>query len=229
MLADRGAAFVAYYRVSTDRQGRSGLGLEAQREAVACFLAGHPSAALLGEFTEVESGKRADRPQLAAALALARRRQATLVIAKLDRLARSVAFIAGLMEGGAPFVACDNPHATPLTIHILAAVAQHEREAISARTKAALAVAKARGTRLGNPDAAPARVLAAAANRAAAARRAEAVRPLAERLTGQGLSLRAIARELEERRIPTARGGRWYAASVRVLLKHHEAIQAGEV
>jgi DNA invertase Pin-like site-specific DNA recombinase len=221
-------AFVAYYRVSTDRQGRSGLGLEAQREAAARFLAGHPGAALLGEFTEVESGSRADRPQLAAALALARRRRrrATLVIAKLDRLARSVAFIAGLMEGGAPFVACDNPHATPLTIHILAAVAQHEREAISARTKAALAVVKARGTRLGNPNAAPARVLAAVANRAAAARRAEAVRPLAERLAGQGLSLRAVARELEERRIPTARGGRWYAATVRALLMCHELAKA---
>lgn len=222
MPADRGAAFVAYYRVSTNRQGRSGLGLEAQREAVARFLAGHPGAALLSEFTEVESGKRADRPQLAAALALARRRRATLVIAKLDRLARSVAFIAGLMEGGVPFVACDNLHATSLTIHMLAVMAQHEREAISARTKAALAVAKARGTRLGNPDGRAARELAAAANREAAARRAEAVRPLAERLAGQGLSLRAIARELEERRIPTARGGRWHAASVRVLLIHHE-------
>ena len=219
-------AFVAYYRVSTDRQGRSGLGLDAQREAVARFLVGHPEAALLGEFTEVESGKRADRPQLAAALALARRRRATLVIAKLDRLARSVAFIAGLMEGGAPFVACANPHATPLTTHILAAMAQHEREAISARTRAALSVAKARGTRLGNPDAAPARVLAAVANRTAAARRAEAVRPLAKRLAGQGLSLRAIARELEERRVPTARGGRWHAASVRALLMCHEITQA---
>jgi DNA invertase Pin-like site-specific DNA recombinase len=184
MPADRAATFVAYYRVSTDRQGRSGLGLQAQREAVARFLAGHPGAALLGEFTEVESGKRADRPQLATALALARRGRATLVIAKLDRLARSVAFIAGLMEGGAPFIACDNPHAMPLTIHMLAAVAQHEREAISARTKAALAVAKARGTRLGNPDPAPARLLAAVAIRAGAARRAEAVWPLAERLIG---------------------------------------------
>jgi len=221
-------AFVAYYRVSTDRQGRSGLGLEAQREAVARFLAGYGGTALLGEFTEVESGSRADRPQLAAALALAlaRRRRATLVIAKLDRLARSVAFIAGLMEGGAPFVACDNPYATPLTIHILAAVAQHEREAISARTKAALAVAKTRGTRLGNPNGAPARVLAAVANRAGAVRRAEAVRPLAERLAAQGLSLRAVARELEERRIPTARGGRWYAASVRALLMCHELAKA---
>ena len=220
MLADPGLlpAFVAYYRVSTDRQGRSGLGLDAQREAVARFLAGHSGAALLGEFTEVESGRRADRPQLAAALALARRRRATLVIAKLDRLARSVAFIAGLMEGEAPFVACDNPHATSLTIHILAAVAQHEREMISARTRAALAVAKARGTRLGNPDGRAARELAAEANRAGAARHAATVRPLAERLTRQGLSLRAVARELEERRILTARGGRWHAATVRALL-----------
>lgn len=212
------AGFVAYYRVSTDRQGRSGLGLEAQRQAVACYLTQRGAGALLGEFIEIESGRRVDRPQLAAALTLARRRRATLVIAKLDRLARSVAFIAGLMEGKAPFVACDNPHATPLTIHILAAVAQHEREMISARTKAALAVAKARGTKLGNPDGRAARVLAAEANRAGAVRYAEVVRPLAERLTGQGLSLRAVARELEERRILTARGGRWHAATVRALL-----------
>ena len=156
------AAFVAYYRVSTVRQGQSGLGLDAQRASVAAFVAGRGE--LVGEFVEVESGRKDDRPQLAAALDLCRRRRAVLVIAKLDRLARSVAFISNLMEGGAEFVACDMPEANRLTLHILAAVAEHEREMISTRTKAALAAAKARGVRLGNPrpDLAKARAVAAA-------------------------------------------------------------------
>src|SRR6516165_4391847 len=135
--------FVAYFRVSTDRQGKSGLGLEAQREAVMNFLNGGPWA-LVGEFTEVESGKRADRPQLEKALAACKRQKAKLVIAKLDRLSRNLAFVATLMESGVEFVAVDNPHANKLTVHILAAVAQHEREMISERTKAALAAAKKR-------------------------------------------------------------------------------------
>ena len=120
--------FVAYYRVSTVRQGRSGLGLDAQRQAVARFVG---AGQLAGEFTEIESGKRHNnRPQLAAALAECKKRRLTLVIAKLDRLARNVHFISGLMESGADFVAVDMPHATRLTIHILAAVAEHEREMI---------------------------------------------------------------------------------------------------
>ncbi len=139
---------VTYLRVSTDRQGQSGLGLDAQRAAVAAYVAGRP---VLGEFVEVESGRKDDRPQLAAALALCRQRRAVLVIAKLDRLARSVAFISNLMASGVEFVAADMPQANRLTVHILAAVAEHEREMISQRTKAALAAAKARGTRLGNP------------------------------------------------------------------------------
>ena len=146
------ADFVAYYRVSTDRQGASGLGLEAQRQAVARHMASGDR--LLAEFTVVESGRRdANCPQLHAALAQCRRRGATLLIARLDRLARNVAFIAGLMESGADFVAVDMPQANRLTIHILAAVAEHEREMISARTRAALAQARARGQRLGNPPA----------------------------------------------------------------------------
>jgi DNA invertase Pin-like site-specific DNA recombinase len=136
--------FVAYFRVSTDKQGKSGLGLEAQREAVMNYLNGGRWT-LVDEFTEVESGKRNDRPELEMALAACKRQKAKLVIAKLDRLGRNLAFIATLMESGVEFVAVDNPHANKLTVHILAAVAQHEREMISERTKAALQAAKKRG------------------------------------------------------------------------------------
>src|SRR6266478_2770642 len=142
--------FVAYYRVSTDRQGRSGLGLDAQREAVFRHLASQ-AGDLIGEFCEVESGRRSDRPQLAAAIAAAKKPRATLIIAKLDRLARNVHFISGLLESGVEFVAADNPHANKMTIQLLAVFGEFEREQISARTKAALQAAKARGTVLGNP------------------------------------------------------------------------------
>ena len=141
--------FVAYYRVSTEKQGRSGLGLEAQRRAVEAFLNGG-SWKLVHEFTEIESGKRAERPMLAEAMRAAKKQKATLVIAKLDRLSRNVAFIANLMETGVDFVAADMPQANKLTIHILSAVAEHEREMISQRTRAALSAAKNRGVRLGN-------------------------------------------------------------------------------
>ena len=164
--------FVAYYRVSTDRQGRSGLGLEAQREAVRHYLAS-VGGVLAAEHTEVETGKRSDRPELQRALAVCRRPKAKLLIAKLDRLSRNVAFIAALMDGNTEFVACDNPHATRLTLHILAAVAEHEREAISQRTKAALQAAKARGTRLGRNGA----ERLAPNNKAAAINRAEQLEP----------------------------------------------------
>jgi DNA invertase Pin-like site-specific DNA recombinase len=142
--------FVAYYRVSTDKQGRSGLGLEAQREAVRSFLNGG-NWSLADAVTEVESGKRNDRPELDRALGLCRLYGATLVVAKLDRLARNVAFISKLMESGVDFVAVDFPQANRLTVHILAAVAEHEAAMISQRTRAALAAAKARGVKLGNP------------------------------------------------------------------------------
>ena len=208
--------FVAYYRVSTDRQGRSGLGLDAQRAAVAAYIAGQGE--LAGEFTEIESGKKADRPQLAAALDLAVRRRAVLVIARLDRLARNVALIANLMDSRVEFVACDMPQANRLTLHILAAVAEHEREMISQRTKAALAAAKVRGTRLGSPDATKARTLASVKLRADAARFAGAVLPVIDSLKAEGLGLRAIARELERRGIKTARGGAWAAATVRAIM-----------
>lgn len=140
--------FVAYYRVSTQRQGRSGLGLEAQQAALRAYLNGSEWK-MLTEFTEVESGKRNDRAALAKALALCRVHRATLLVAKLDRLARNVAFISALMESGVEFSAVDFPQANRLTVHVLAAVAEHEATTISERTRAALAAAKARGTKLG--------------------------------------------------------------------------------
>jgi len=139
---------IPYYRVSTRKQERSGLGLEGQKAAVASF-AGSNGVRVLAEYTEVETGKRADRPELAKAIAQAKRCRATLVVAKLDRLARNVAFTSALMESGVDFVACDNPHANRLTIHILAAVAEDEARRISERTKDALAAAKRRGVKLG--------------------------------------------------------------------------------
>lgn len=212
------SSFVAYYRVSTARQGQSGLGLDAQRVAVSGFL--HGRGDLAGEFTEVESGRKNDRPQLAAALDLCRRRHAVLVIAKLDRLARNVAFVARLMESGVEFVAVDNPHANKLMLHMLAAFAEHERDQISARTVAALAAAKARGVRLGNPRmeevAARNRAVMAAA---AAPARARAL-PRAQALRSGGATLRAIAAALSAEGIPALRGGSWGPSSVRLLLQN---------
>ncbi len=143
--------FVSYLRVSTDKQGERGHGLDAQRKAVAEYLNGGEWE-LLGEFVEIESGKRGDRPKLAEALATCKKHRARLVIAKLDRLSRNVAFIATLMDGKTDFVCCDFPTANRLTLHILAAVAEHEREMIAKRTKDGLAAAKAKGVVLGNPD-----------------------------------------------------------------------------
>jgi DNA invertase Pin-like site-specific DNA recombinase len=165
--------FVAYYRVSTNKQGRSGLGLDAQRKAVADYLDGGKWE-LVGEFTEIETGKRADRPELERAIAACKKHRARLIIAKLDRLSRNVAFISALMERKVDFIAVDNPTATKFTIHILAAVAEFERDAISKRTTEALAAAKARGVTLGNY----ARI--AKAKQEATAARAEMVRPAIE-------------------------------------------------
>jgi len=141
--------FVAYYRVSTKGQEESGLGLEAQSMAVQVYLATHSGAELVAEFTEIESGKKKNRPELKEAVKLCKRQKATLVIAKLDRLARNVHFVSGLMETNVNFVACDNPHANRLMVHMLAAFAEHEREMISQRTKDGLQAAKARGVILG--------------------------------------------------------------------------------
>ncbi len=224
---------VAYYRVSTAAQGRSGLGLEAQQAAVAQFCGGR-GCDILGEFTEVESGKVNSRPELTKALHLAKVTGATLVVAKLDRLSRNVAFLAALQESGAPFVAADMPEANELTIHIMAAVAQAERKAISRRTKEALAAAKARGVKLGNPNGAAALVSADKGNvaslvaiKAGADRFAADLEPIVADIMGKGTtSLRTIAAELNRRGIVTRRGGAWHAATVRDLLQRQEVAAA---
>lgn len=214
---------VVYARVSTARQGASGLGLEAQQAAVQAYAAAQ-GLAIVAEYVEVESGKRTDRPQLAAAMAACALHRATLVIAKLDRLARNVHFISGLMEAGIDFVACDMPHANRLTLHLMAAMAEHEAAAISARTIAALAASKARGARLGNPNGAAALLAgckdaaaaSAASRRTAAADRAAAVRPLLNQLTAEGIATaRAAATELNRRGVPAPSGGIWYPQQVR--------------
>jgi DNA invertase Pin-like site-specific DNA recombinase len=215
--------FVAYYRVSTLKQGRSGLGLDAQREAVQTYLNGG-NWSIAAEYTEVESGKRADRPEFAKALAACRLHRATLVIAKLDRLARNVHFVANLMESGVEFVAADNPHANKLTIHILVAMAEHEAEMISVRTKAALAAAKKRGVTLGGfrgkVPTAKHRALSAAALRRKADSRAVDLASTIKTLQAAGAtSLRAIAYGLNAQGIPTARGqGTWSAIQVARVL-----------
>jgi DNA invertase Pin-like site-specific DNA recombinase len=211
--------FVAYFRVSTDKQGKSGLGLEAQREAVLQFLDGG-NWSLIGEFTEIESGKRNQRPELDRALAICKRHKARLVIAKLDRLSRNLAFIATLMDSGVEFVAVDNPHANKLTIHILAAVAEHEREMIAQRTKDALQAAKARGVVLGNPRLADARGRAVASLKADADRFAKNVAPIIHQIQSSGItSRRGIARSLNARGVNTARGGEWTAVQVGSILQ----------
>lgn len=222
--------FVAYFRVSTDAQGRSGLGLEAQREAVARHV-GSANGRIIAEFEEIESGKKNDRPKIAAAISTCRLRRATLVIAKLDRLARNVAFVSNLMESGVDFVACDNPYATRLTIHILAAVAEHEREMISQRTKAALAAAKARGVRLGNPNLRPGNGSRAFAKSGRAARsklsneHAADVSSYIDAARAAGCkSLGELARALTARGIPTPGGAIkvWRAEQVSRVLQRLE-------
>jgi DNA invertase Pin-like site-specific DNA recombinase len=222
-------AAVTYYRVSTSKQGKSGLGLEAQRHAVEQYLAAG-SWHFVGEFVEVESGKVNQRPQLEAALVQCELTGATLVVAKLDRLSRNVAFLAALQESGTKFVAADMPEANELTIHIMAAVAQAERKAISQRTREALAAAKARGVALGGRRAnthdlrrGPA---ASAAKRSSLAlARAQKVGRQIDTLRAQGhSSLRQLAAALSAKGITAPRGGSWSAAQVRSVLRR---IQAG--
>jgi DNA invertase Pin-like site-specific DNA recombinase len=198
------------------------LGLEAQRAAVAAHVTGRGE--VVAEYVEVESGKRADRPELARALAEAKRAGAVLLIAKLDRLARNVAFIANLLESGVEVTAADMPEANRFVLHIMAAVAEQEGRAISERTKAALAAAKARGVKLGwsNPERASEQ--RQAAKKGAAVRMVKAddfaasVLPVIRDLRSSGISLRGVANILNERRFETARGGKWQATTVRNML-----------
>jgi len=192
--------YVSYLRVSTPKQGENGLGVEAQREAVRRYLLSHHGEQI-AEFVEVESGKRSDRPQLAAAMALAK---------KLDRLSRSVAFIATLMDSkGFDLAIADMPGANRLTLHVLAAAAEHERHMIGERTRHALAAAKARGIKLGNPE-------QAKINRAKAAAQAQALRPHIERCIKAGrTSSNAIATDLNARGIAAPNGGQWFPMQVR--------------
>jgi len=211
--------FIAYYRVSTDKQGQSGLGLEAQRASVMNYLNGG-SWKLVREFIEVESGKHSDRPQLAAAQAACKKLKAKLVIAKLDRLSRNVAFIANLLEAGTDFVAADNPHANKSMLQMMAVFAEMERDAISKRTKEALAAAKARGVKLGNPRLAEAIEATNAARIKAADAFAANVRPIIKEIQASGISsLRGFAKALTARGIKTARGGQWTAVQVADILR----------
>jgi DNA invertase Pin-like site-specific DNA recombinase len=211
--------FVSYLRVSSAQQGQSGLGLEAQRAAVDGYLNGG-NWKLVQELVEVESGKRNDRPKLAEALRLCRRHKATLVIAKLDRLARNVHFISGLMESDVEFVAADRPKADRFELHLYAAFAEKEGKDISIRTKAALAAAKARGTRLGGRRVTTERFAEIQAEGRKirtdkAEKRAADLAPVIRRLQAEGHeSLRAVAAVLNDRGIPTARGGQWSAVQV---------------
>lgn len=219
--------FIAYYRVSTSKQGKSGLGLEAQRAAVAGYLNGGDWR-IVGEFTEVESGKRSDRPQLDAALAMARVHRAPVVVAKVDRLTRSVAFLSRLLEAGVDVRFADLPQIEGATgqfmLTQMAAVAQLEAAMISKRTKVALAEAKKRGQKLGGDRgarlSAKARKAGTAATVAKAAARAADLHPMITELQGRGCkSLRAIATALNEAGIPTARGnGTWSAVQVSRVL-----------
>jgi DNA invertase Pin-like site-specific DNA recombinase len=212
--------FVAYYRVSTAKQGASGLGLEAQRKAVTDYLDGG-NWKLLAEYAEVESGKRADRPALEAAMRDCKLKKATLVIAKLDRLSRDAHFLLGLQKAGVDFVAVDMPNANRMTVGIMAVVAEEERRMISARTKAALAAAKARGVRLGGTRPNQYKLdpaLGSAALTRASDEFAASVAPIVTELRQAGMSLRQIVAQLDQRNIGTMRGGVWTAATVRNVL-----------
>ncbi|MCO5398330.1 recombinase family protein [Ralstonia soli] len=216
--------FIAYYRVSTAKQGQSGLGMDAQREAVTRYLSGGQWE-LLAEFEEHESGKGADalgkRARLRAAMDACRKHGATLLIAKLDRLARNVHFVSGLMESKVRFLACDMPEANELTIHIMAAFAEHEAKRISQRTKDALAAAKARGVKLGKPE----NLRGNVAERMVAAD--VFASGLAQTLRGYqaaGLSQRRMVEELNRLGIRTPKGGDWHLAQLQRVLARIPAV-----
>jgi DNA invertase Pin-like site-specific DNA recombinase len=207
------ANYVAYYRVSTDKQGQSGLGLEAQQAAVASYR-----DSIIAEFTEIESGKVDQRPQLMLALEQCRKHNAAILIAKIDRLSRDAAFLLALRKAGVDIVAADMPHAGTLEFGIRAVVAQHEREEIARRTKAALAAAKARGVRLGSPNPSAGGAVTAQAADDYAATVAPIVRSIVDKMGAA--SLRAIAKQLQAESVQTPRGGTiWSPSQVSNLLQ----------
>jgi DNA invertase Pin-like site-specific DNA recombinase len=220
----RGRVLISYIRVSTAQQGRSGLGIEAQREAIARFVEAEKYE-LVREFVEVETGKGSDalerRPQLTAALAEARKKRCSVVVAKLDRLSRDVHFVSGLMAHRVPFLVAElGPDVDPFVLHLYAALAEKERALISERTKRALAAAKARGVNLGGPKLPEARKVAQATIKAHADQHAANVLPIIREAQRAGAtSLREIAEVLNARGIATARGGRWHSSSVRNVLE----------
>lgn len=210
--------FVAYYRVSTTKQGINGLGMEAQKAAIENYLNGG-NWKLIAEFAEVESGKVKDRRELKRALEMCRKEKATLLIAKLDRLARNAAFLLNLQDSGVKFIAADMPFADNFTVGIMALVAQKERELISERTKAGLAAAKRRGTRLGNPNPQNAVKLAVKANVARANSHAETIMPAIKEIqAAHEKSLRKIAKCLNARGFKTPNGKAFAAQSVKNIL-----------
>lgn len=220
--------YVAYYRVSTKRQGRSGLGLDAQRETIMSYLRGREGAQVVGEYVEVESGRNADRPKLAEAIQHAKNANAVLVVAKLDRLARSVSFISALRESGCKFVAADLPEMTDLTLHIFAALAEYEAKRISERTRDALKAAKRRGKLLGSArpghwkgreerriaGASTASKIAARLRTSAAKLRNASLVAEAEQYRATGLTWEQVAEQFNEKGYETARGNKWTASAV---------------
>ena len=206
--------FIAYYRVSTAQQGASGLGLEAQQTAVTNFLSTQDKAELIGEFVEVESGGKAKRPKLDEAIRQCKQQKARLLIAKLDRLARNVHFVSGLMESGADFVACDNPNANKFMVQIMAVFAEHERDQISQRTKDALRQARARGVELGKNG----KVLGEK-NQKSADDHARLIAPkIALIPPNERATVATLTAALNNYQIPTPKGGRWHRPSTQRLL-----------
>lgn len=206
---------ITYYRVSTDRQGTSGLGLDAQRLAVSDFARANDFT-LASEFIEIESGRKSNRPVLLQALTACKNEKAILLIARLDRLGRNVAFISKLIEAGIDFKAVDNPYAGKLIVHIMAAFAEHERDLISQRTIDALKVAKSKGVELGKYG----RDVLSVTNKNNAIQFALSMQPMIEELRQQGIqTVRAIAAELNKRKVPTYRNvGHWHISTVHNLI-----------
>lgn len=219
--------YVAYYRVSTQKQGQSGLGLEAQEATVRAFIA-NTNGVLLAAYTEVESGRKTNRPQLAEALQRAKATGATLIIAKLDRLARNALFLLQVIQSGVDILACDCPSMNKLTLTVFAAVAEYEADLISQRTKAALAAAKARGTKLGglreNAFGGKHSLDGTKAVKQKADEYAMTVGTYIRQAQKAGQSLRQICQSLNDKGIKTARGGQWYAGTVRNMISRLDAL-----